>query len=136
MVNYLSSYFLNEIMKLNYVVEGDGENLVFIHGLSDNLLYWESIASTLKKDFCVVRLDLRGHGQSPLGDGEISIDTYVDDLKDILDELNIKKANLIGFSLGGAVALEFAVKYPDFVSSMVLMPTFSKCDNHVIGMFN
>lgn len=123
-------------MKLNYVVEGNGETLVFIHGLSDNLLYWEALATTFKKDFCVIRLDLRGHGQSPLGDGEITIDTYADDLKAILDERDIKKANLIGFSLGGAVALEFAVKYPDYVSSLVLMSTFFKCDNHVIGMFN
>jgi len=123
-------------MKLNYVVEGNGETLVFIHGLSDNLLYWEVLATTLKKDFRVVRFDLRGHGQSPLGDGEITIDTYVNDLKDILDELNIKKANLIGFSLGGAVALDFAVRYPDYVSSIVLMSTFSKCDDYVVDMFN
>lgn len=123
-------------MELNYVVEGNGETLVFIHGLSDNLLYWEVLATALKKDFRVVRLDLRGHGQSPLGDEEITMDTYVNDVKDILDELNVEKANIIGFSLGGAVALDFAVKYPDYVSSMVLMSTFFKCDNHVIDMFN
>lgn len=129
MVNYLSSYFLNEIMKLNYVVEGNGETLVFIHGLSDNLLYWEVLTTTLKKDFRVVRFDLRGHGQSPLGDEEISIDTYADDLKNILDDLGIQKANLVGFSLGGAVALDFAIKYPDYVSSLVLMSTFFRYDD-------
>lgn len=116
-------------MKLNYVVEGDGENLVFIHGLSDNLLYWEVLATTLKKDFRVVRFDLRGHGQSPLGDEEISIDTYADDLKNILDDLGIQKANLVGFSLGGAVALDFAIKYHDYVSSLVLMSTFFRYDD-------
>ncbi|MBE6496422.1 MAG: alpha/beta hydrolase [Methanobrevibacter thaueri] len=123
-------------MKLNYVDEGNGETLVLIHGLSDNLLYWEVLATALKKDFRVVRFDLRGHGQSPLGEDEITMGTYVNDLKNILDELNIKKASLIGFSLGGAVALDFAVKYPDYVSSMVLMSTFSKCDDHVVDMFN
>ena len=107
-------------MKLNYVDEGNGETLVFIHGLSDNLLYWEVLATAFKKDFRVVRLDLRGHGQSPLGDEEISIDTYADDLKNILDDLGIQKANLVGFSLGGAVALDFAIKYPLFTTSFFL----------------
>ena len=123
-------------MELNYAVEGDGEPLVFIHGLSDNLLYWEALATTLKKDFKVVRFDLRGHGESPLGDEEITIDTYANDLKNLLDELDITKANLIGFSLGGAVAMDFAIKFPDSVSSLVLMSTFYKCDDDLAVVFN
>ena len=123
-------------MDLNYVVEGRGEPLVFIHGLSDNLLYWEALATTLKKDFKVVRFDLRGHGESPLGDEEITIDTYANDLKNLLDELDITKANLIGFSLGGAVAMDFALKFPDSVSSLVLMSTFYKCDDDLAVVFN
>lgn len=124
-------------MKLNYVDEGNGETLVFIHGLSDNLLYWEVLATAFKKDFRVVRLDLRGHGQSQLGDEEISIDTYADDLKNILDDLGIQKANLVGFSLGGAVALDFTIKYPDHVSSLVLMSTFFRYDDvmDTLGQF-
>ena len=122
-------------MELNYAVEGDGESLVFIHGLSDNLLYWEALATTLKNDFKVVRFDLRGHGESPLGDEEITIDTYANDLKSLLDELDITKANLIGFSLGGAVAMDFALKFPDCVSSLVLMSTFYKCDDGLAEVF-
>lgn len=125
--------FNMEGVELHHIVEGEGEVLVFIHGLSDNLLYWEPLSTNLKKDFQVVRLDLRGHGQSPLGDEEISIATYADDLKNILDDLGIQKSNLVGFSLGGAVALDFAIKYPDHVSSLVLMSTFFKCDDEVIN---
>ena len=58
------------IMKLNYVVEGKGEPLIFLHGLSDDLRYWEVLTSTLKKKYQVIRLDLRGHGESELGDEE------------------------------------------------------------------
>lgn len=123
-------------MELNYVVEGRGETLVLIHGLSDNLLYWEVLATALKKDFEVVRFDLRGHGKSPLGNGEITIDTYANDLKSLLDELGITKANLIGFSLGGAVALDFTARFPEFVSSLVLMSTFYKCDDNCADVFN
>ena len=92
---------------LHYTVEGSGETVVFVHGLSDNLTYWEFLASNLRHDYQVVRTDLRGHGQTELGDDEISIGTYVEDLHDLLIDLNIDKINLIGFSMGGTVALEF-----------------------------
>lgn len=123
-------------LMLNYVVEGEGETLLFIHGLSDNLLYWEVLASFLKKDYRILRIDLRGHGESPLGSDEISVDVYSDDLKSLLDELNINNVNIIGFSLGGSVALDFAIKHPDMVSSLVLMSTFSRCDDHFNQVFS
>lgn len=121
---------------MNYKLEGIGETLVFIHGLSDNLLYWEFLACNLKEDYQVLRVDLRGHGESELGDDEISIDTYVDDLYNLLDELGIGQINLIGFSLGSAIALDFTVKYPHIVSSLVLMSSFYKVDEHLEDIFN
>ena len=123
-------------LNLNYKVEGNGEPLVFIHGLSDSLIYWEFLTVNLKKDYQVIRFDLPGHGQSELGDDEITVDVYVGLLKELLDDLNIKKANLVGFSLGGAIALDFAVKYPDSVSSLVLMSTFSKSDDYLAAVLN
>ena len=110
--------------------------MVFIHGLSDNLLYWEYLASNLRHDHQVLRFDLRGHGQTELGNDEISMDVYVDDLHDLLYELDIDKVNLVGFSLGGAVALDFTVKYPKMVSSLVLMSSFYKADGHLEHVLN
>ncbi|WP_405298013.1 alpha/beta fold hydrolase [Methanobrevibacter sp.] len=121
---------------LHYTVEGSGETVVFVHGLSDNLTYWEFLASNLRHDYQVVRTDLRGHGQTELGDDEISIGTYVEDLHDLLIDLNIDKINLIGFSMGGTVALEFTVRYPDFVSSLVLMACFYGVDERSEIIFN
>ncbi len=121
---------------MNYKIEGNGDVLLFIHGLSDNLLYWEVLSTHLKRDFQVIRVDLRGHGESELGSEEISINSYVEDLKSLLDELNIKNINLIGFSLGGAVALEFTIRYPQFVDSLILMSTFFKVDEHLTSVFN
>ena len=100
--------------------------MVFIHGLSDSLLYWEFLAGKLKNDYQILRIDLRGHGQSELGNEEITTDTYVNDLKDLLDELGISNVNLVGFSLGGTVALDFTLKYPQMVDSLVLMCSFHK----------
>lgn len=121
---------------LNYKLEGSGETIVFIHGLSDSLVYWEFLASNLKHDYQVLRIDLRGHGQTELGNDEISIDTYADDLHSLLCELGIGKITLVGFSLGGAVALDFAVRYPKMVSSLVLMSSFYKADGHLEHVLN
>ena len=98
------------MFKLNYAVGGKGKTLLFIHGLSDNLLYWEALTYGLKENYQIIRMDLRGHGKTPLGSDRITIDIYADDLKNLLDDLNIGKVNLIGFSLGSAVALDFAVR--------------------------
>lgn len=114
---------------MNYKLEGNGKTLVFIHGLSDNLLYWEFLATNLKQNYQILRVDMRGHGESKLGTDEITINTYVDDLNNLLDDLNIPNVNLIGFSLGGAVALDFTIKYAEKVDSLVLMSSFYKVDD-------
>lgn len=121
---------------MNYVLDGNGKTLVFIHGLSDNLLYWEFLANNLKHSHQVLRIDLRGHGKSELGNEEITIGTYANDLNGLLEKLNISKVNLIGFSLGGAVALDFAIKYPKKVDSLVLMSTFFKADDNLTVTLN
>lgn len=121
---------------MNYKVEGTGEPILFIHGLSDSLLYWEILAADLKDDYQIIRVDLRGHGESELGGDEITIDLYADDLINLLDELNVGKVNLVGFSLGGAVALEFTLRYPQKVTSLVLMSSFAKTDSNLTEIFN
>ena len=121
---------------MNYKLEGSGETLVFIHGLSDSLLYWEYLASNLKDQYQVLRVDLRGHGESELKDDELTIGLFADDLHCLLRELNIGKVCLIGFSLGGAVALDFAIRYPQMVSSLVLMSSFYRADEHLENIFN
>ena len=123
-------------MDLNYKVEGNGKSLIFIHGLSDNLLYWEFLAANLKDDYEVIRFDLRGHGESELGDDEITIGSYVEDLNDLLDELKVSNANLIGFSLGGAIALDYTLKYPNNVDSLVMMSSFCKADEYLEDIFD
>lgn len=121
---------------MNYKLEGSGKTLVFIHGLSDSLLYWEFLARNLKDNYQVLRVDLQGHGESKLENEEITLDTYVNDLNNLLERLNISKVNLIGFSLGSAVALSFAAKYPQKVDCLVLMSAFYKADSTLTDTLN
>lgn len=120
---------------VHYKVEGEGETVVFVHGLSDDLNYWEFLATNLKNDCRVIRFDLPGHGQSELGENEIIIEYYSDCLNGILDELNVDNINLIGFSLGGAISLDFTLKYPQKVDSLVLMSSFSRVNDHLKDVF-
>lgn len=113
--------------KINYKTEGEGKTITFIHGLSDNLEYWETLVPFFKDKYHIVRYDLRGHGKTPLGDDEITIDTYVNDLNNLIKKLNITETVLVGFSLGGAIALEYTLKYPEKVSSLILMSSMPKC---------
>ena len=121
---------------MNNKLEGSGKTLVFIHGLSDSLLYWEFLARNLKDNYQVLRVDLQGHGESKLENEEITLNTYVNDLNNLLERLNISKVNLIGFSLGSAVALSFAAKYPQKVDCLVLMSAFYKADSTLTDTLN
>lgn len=120
---------MNDNNIINYSIEGKGKTIVFIHGLSDTLHYWDTLANILNDNYRILRFDLRGHGKSQLGKDDITIETYADDLNNILDKLDINEVNLVGFSIGGSIALDFTLKYPGKVSSLVMMSSFSKCND-------
>ena len=121
-------------MKLNYIFEGSGnKTIVFIHGLSDSLEYWTKLSSGLSGEYKVLLYDLRGHGKSPFE--YFDMDLLVEDLYNLLSMLNISKASLIGLSLGGNIALLFAVKYPDLVDKLVIMSSFSEVDENLKSKF-
>jgi pimeloyl-ACP methyl ester carboxylesterase len=111
-------------VKLWYVVQGKGEPVVLLHGwLSNAGLNWvlPGITGQLAKDYQVIALDVRGHG---LSDKPTTEDAYgpelVEDVVRLLDHLKIKKAHIIGYSMGGIIAGNFIVKHPDRVLSGTL----------------
>lgn len=117
-------------MEINYLLEGNGENtIVFIHGLSDNLYYWQKLSFELSKNYKVLSYDLRGHGSSPYT--PFTMDELADDLHDLLLSLDIAKASIVGLSLGGNVALSFALKYPQMVEKLVIMSSFSQVNDNL-----
>lgn len=107
-------------MELYYEEKGKGTPLVLLHGNGENHEYFRHQIDCFSEDFRVIALDTRGHGLSPRGDGEFSIKRFSEDLLGFLDELRVEKANILGFSDGGNIALRFALDHPKRVLKLVL----------------
>jgi pimeloyl-ACP methyl ester carboxylesterase len=111
-------------VKIAYFVQGKGEPVVLIHGwLSSAGINWAlpGTSDLLARDFQVIALDVRGHG---LSDKPMKEDTYgpelVEDVVRLLDHLKIKKAHIVGYSMGGIIAARFIARHPDRVLSGTL----------------
>jgi 3-oxoadipate enol-lactonase len=102
-------------------IAGSGSAVVLIHGGFADTRTWDDQFLPLAQQFQVIRYDLRGNGQSDTPTGEPY--SLVDDLAALLDHLGIGQASLVGLSLGGAVALDCALTYPDRVRALVLIGT-------------
>jgi len=113
---------------LNYEVIGRGEKaVVFLHGFTGSTLDWANQASALSPEYRLVAYDQRGHGKSaaPSKAEDYSVPVYTEDVCALLDLLGIKKCCLVGHSLGGFVALDFALKHKDRLAGLVLVDTSS-----------
>ena len=107
-------------MKLFFRHMGQGNPVVILHGLlglSDN---WVTFGRKLATDFEVFIPDLRNHGQSP-HDPVFNFNVLVDDLMELIKDLGLKKVNLIGHSLGGKIAMLFALQYLDLLDKLVVV---------------
>jgi pimeloyl-ACP methyl ester carboxylesterase len=116
-------FFVSNGVSLRYVIEGQGAPVVLIHGLTlDVESQWNEagIMKALAKGYQVVAFDCRGHGKS---DKPHEAAAYgmemVEDVRRLLDELHITKAHLVGYSLGGSVALKFLATHPERCLSVV-----------------
>ncbi len=108
-------------IKLHYEVTGHGPTLVFIHGLGSSSRDWEFQVPAFAKSYQVVTVDLRGHGQSDKPDGPYTIPMFAADLASLLAGVGVQSAHLVGISLGGAVAFQFALDYPGMVKTLTIV---------------
>jgi len=108
--------------KINYVEAGDAKNptVVLLHGLGSSTTSWVLNISALSQKYHVIALDQIGFGKSDKPMLKYRVGTYTDFLDKFLSEIKIEKATLIGNSLGGWVAADFALKYPNKVEKIVL----------------
>jgi 3-oxoadipate enol-lactonase len=113
---------------LHLLEEGIEENLplVFVNSLGTDLRLWDSVARYFTDDFRVIRYDKRGHGLSDCPPAPYSIRDHAEDLAGLLDALRLSHAILVGISVGGMIALDFAARYPERVKALVLCDTGAK----------
>ena len=120
-------------MKLFYETRGAGEPLVLISGFASGAWLWFRQIEKLSQHFQVVTFDPCGIGKSKIDSNTtISISAMADDVAQILDELRIEKASILGTSFGGFVAQDFALRYPERLNKLILACTSFGGENHVL----
>jgi pimeloyl-ACP methyl ester carboxylesterase len=122
-------------INLYYTDTGNEESspIVFVHGFPFSSKMWNRQTKMLldsNRHLRIVTYDLRGHGQSEIGDGQYTIELFVDDLVALLDNLKIDKTILCGFSMGGYIALRAIERNPERFDGLVLCDTMSTADSN------
>ena len=112
-------------MELNFTQKGSGEPLLILHGLFGMLDNWQTMANYFSSGFEVFNIDQRNHGRSPHS-GIHNFQVMARDIFDFLQEQNIYKTSIIGHSMGGKTAMQFAAIYPGFVEKLVIVDIFPK----------
>jgi pimeloyl-ACP methyl ester carboxylesterase len=104
-------------------VAGSGPAIVLIHGLGANSSTWNAVQTRLAHRFTVIAPDLLGHGESDKPRTDSSVAAYANGLRDLLLVLGIDRVTVVGHSLGGGVAMQFAYQFPELVERLVLVAT-------------
>lgn len=113
---------------LNYEIDGQGKAVVFLHGYTGSIRDWDNQMRVLSPQYQIIALDIRGHGKSaaPSREEGYSLEIFVDDVYGLLKLLDIEKCYLVGHSLGGIIALQFALEHKDMLAALVLVDTSSE----------
>jgi esterase len=107
-------------MKLHYKTFGQGDPIIILHGLFGTLDNWQTIAKTLAENHSVYIVDQRNHGRSPHTDA-MDYPSMAEDLKSFMESHWIYRSHIIGHSMGGKTAMQFALEHPDMVESLVVV---------------
>jgi pimeloyl-ACP methyl ester carboxylesterase len=104
-----------------YAEAGEGPVLLLIHGMGGTFENWQEVVEPLSRHHKVIAPDLPGHGASGPGGGDYSIGAFAAGLRDLLLALEYKRATVVGHSLGGGIAMQFAYQFPEMVERLVLV---------------
>ncbi|MEV0025931.1 alpha/beta hydrolase [Streptomyces atroolivaceus] len=104
-----------------YRVEGEGPAILLVHGIGDSSATWAEVIPGLARRHTVIAPDLLGHGASDKPRADYSVAAYANGVRDLLGVLGIERATLVGHSLGGGVAMQFAYQYPEHTDRLILV---------------
>ena len=121
-------------IQIHFRCTGEGDPVVFIHGLAEDHSSWDAVIPQLKLGYSYYAVDLRGHGGTSAGQGNGTADQLADDLIGFLEACT-GPAVCVGFSLGGVVVLEAALKRPDLVKKVIAVGTSSKVGRAAADFF-
>ncbi len=119
---------MDEKVQLYFEEYGKGTPVVFVHGFPLDHTIWYPLLPFLQGKARLILPDLRGHGKSPATKGGYDMGALADDIKDMLDGLNIRQAVLVGHSMGGYVSLAFARCYPERLLGLALVASHAAAD--------
>jgi len=108
----------------------DSKAIIFVHGFPFDHTMWQEQVDDLSKNFLCVSYDIRGLGESPAGDGQFTMESFVDDLEKITDELKLEKPILCGLSMGGYISLRAMERMQNKFSALILCDTKSVADDN------
>ncbi|MCJ7492418.1 MAG: alpha/beta hydrolase, partial [Dehalococcoidia bacterium] len=105
---------------MNYELTGEGDCLVLVHGAGDNLRMWYGQAPVFAQEYRVLTYDVRGHGETELPESTVDMPLLAVDQRALLRALGIESAFVLGYSMGGRIALQLALDEPSMVRALVL----------------
>ncbi|MBE0570556.1 MAG: alpha/beta fold hydrolase [Ignavibacteriaceae bacterium] len=108
----------------------ESKTIIFVHGFPFDHTMWQTQIDEFSKDYKCVSYDIRGLGESPAGNGQFTMESFVDDLETILDELKLNRPILCGLSMGGYISLRALERMQEKFSAAILCDTRSEADNN------
>lgn len=120
------------INDISVFVEGNDQSkaILFVHGFPYDHFMWQAQIKDVSKNLFCVSYDIRGLGNSPAGDGQFTIEMFVDDLEKIIDELKLDRPILCGLSMGGYISLRAMERMAEKFSALILCDTKSEADDN------
>jgi len=106
-------------IEMNYELTGEGDCLVLIHGFSDNLNLWYNQVPAFSEHCRLLTYDVRGFGKTEVRGGTYSMGLFAEDLRALLEALDIGSACVLGYSMGGRIAFEFAQMFPEMTTGLI-----------------
>jgi pimeloyl-ACP methyl ester carboxylesterase len=107
--------------RIGYRTGGRGPALLLLHGITNSSETWEHVAPPLAKRFSLIAPDLLGHGQSATPRGDYSLGAHASGARDLLGALGVDRVTVVGHSLGGGIAMQFAYQFPERCERLVLV---------------
>lgn len=115
--------------KISYTDSGEGNAIILLHGFLENKKMWKDYVSFFSDQYRVITIDLLGHGESDCLGYMHSMEDNAGAVHEVLEYLQIKKATILGHSMGGYVGLAFAELYPESIQKLILLNSTSKEDS-------